>query len=324
MVFSYISNLKPSEIILHLLGARRITTLSHLQYTKQLNIAPNKSTHEYFTANDGMYRAFFAACKTAIRKGSTAWGPTTGQLAGALMACTALRTSEELAAGSIRDEIGGVRSTRPLIRKRKVKKQKVTDWNPDYLDTGFNLEHSPAEEDGGSYQNQGQIWNYEKAYQEAKESGVIPTQTAIFTRCQSESEFDKVTMPLHHDIITALEERNPSVHGHYLGWEKASSRRMLLWLIVDATVSAPPRKPLPLQKIMSLMTYLRTMTNLARALRNFSATTTSDGRFQQNIKLLFDVTIRSKKVYFWFRECNRDGYDARGVELELWHSCNGA
>ncbi|KAM0306183.1 hypothetical protein ACHAPM_000743 [Fusarium culmorum] len=84
MVFSYISNLKPPEIILHLLRAR-ITTLSHLQYTKQITMAPKKSTHEYFTANDGMYRAFLAACKTAIRKGSTAWGPTTGQLAGALM-----------------------------------------------------------------------------------------------------------------------------------------------------------------------------------------------------------------------------------------------
>ncbi|PTD08396.1 hypothetical protein FCULG_00006400 [Fusarium culmorum] len=231
MVFSYISNLKPPEIILHLLRAR-ITTLSHLQYTKQITMAPKKSTHEYFTANDGMYRAFLAACKTAIRKGSTAWGPTTGQLAGALMGLQGrneaelptLGTWEELAAGSIRDEIRGlcfyylhtsllerVRSTRPLIRKRKVKKQKVSDWNPDYLDTGFNLEHSPTEENRGSHQNQGQIWNYEKAYQEAKESGcVIPTQAAIFTRYQSESEFDKVTMPLHHDIITALEERNPS------------------------------------------------------------------------------------------------------------------
>ncbi|CAG1971118.1 unnamed protein product [Fusarium graminearum] len=64
------------------------------------------------------------------------------------------------------------------------------------------------------------------------------------------SEADKVTMPLHHDIITALEERNPSAYDHYLGWEKATSRKMSLWLIVDATVSAPPKNPLPLQKIM--------------------------------------------------------------------------
>uniref|UniRef100_A0A4E9E0N0 Uncharacterized protein n=1 Tax=Gibberella zeae TaxID=5518 RepID=A0A4E9E0N0_GIBZA len=80
--------------------------------------------------------------------------------------------------------------------------------------------------------------------------GVIPTQTAKITRCQSLSEADKVTMPLHHDIITALEERNPSAYDHYLGWEKATSRKMSLWLIVDATVSAPPKNPLPLQKIM--------------------------------------------------------------------------
>lgn len=44
-----------------------------------------KTPYDYFKANDGIYRAFLAACKAAITKNSANWGPTAGQFAGALM-----------------------------------------------------------------------------------------------------------------------------------------------------------------------------------------------------------------------------------------------
>ncbi|KAM0228364.1 hypothetical protein ACHAPO_010805 [Fusarium lateritium] len=49
-------------------------------------MAPKKSTYNNnFTAHDGMYRAFLTTCKEANSKGSAAFGPTVGLLAGALM-----------------------------------------------------------------------------------------------------------------------------------------------------------------------------------------------------------------------------------------------
>ncbi|CAF3564670.1 unnamed protein product [Fusarium graminearum] len=68
IVFSFVPNLEPPKIILHLLGARRITTLSPLYHHLVIStehqtshrelplMAPKKYIYEYFTANDGMCR----------------------------------------------------------------------------------------------------------------------------------------------------------------------------------------------------------------------------------------------------------------------------
>lgn len=52
---------------------------------KKKQASQAKPTYQYFTANDGIYRAFIAACKTALAKESASFGPVAGQLAGALM-----------------------------------------------------------------------------------------------------------------------------------------------------------------------------------------------------------------------------------------------